>query len=122
MNSQDPTTTPTSENEKPFLAAASRLRERLTKGGLSDDTISFILGRFVSKVSNKTMDEVVEKLSDQMMSPEVGGIVDDAQRQAKIEQLFKDRTGKTIQERREEIAEEMVQEFEALGAQAGKPS
>lgn len=129
MNPQDPTqttqntqnqTTPQAENDQPFFMAAGRLRERLEKAGLDADSISFILGRFVSKVSNKVMDEVVEKLADVIMTPEVGGLTDDTARQTKIEQLFTERTGKTIQARREEIAEEMVQEFEKLGKENNK--
>lgn len=100
--------------EQPTFAAMSRLRERLVQAGLDQETIAVILGRYVSKVSDKVLSEVLETLSDVITTPEVGGLVDDAARQAKIESLFKERTGKTIIERREEVADEMVKEFEAL--------
>jgi hypothetical protein len=61
------------------------------------------------------MKEVIEALENDITSPDVGGLTDDAARQVKIEQLFKDKTGKTIHQRREEVAEEMVAEFEKAG-------
>jgi hypothetical protein len=107
--------TTTAQTDQPIFAAAGRLKAALEAKGIDSSTIAFLLGSFVSKVSNKVMKEVIEALENDITSPDVGGLTDDAARQAKIEQLFKDKTGKTIHQRREEVAEEMVVEFENAG-------
>jgi hypothetical protein len=109
------TTAPTAQTEQPIFAAAGRLKAALEAKGIDSSTIAFLLGNFVSKVSNTVMKEVIEALENDITSPDVGGLTDDAARQVKIEQLFKDKTGKTIHQRREEVAEEMVAEFEKAG-------
>lgn len=119
MNQQhSPTDTVQNQVDAPMFAATQRLKTAMLKAGLEEGTVAFVLGRFVNKVANRVMGEVVEELADVLANPDVGGLTDDAARQKKIEELYKERTGKTIQERREEVADEMAAEFEKAGTQA----
>ncbi len=107
--------TDTVPQAQPFFAAAVRLRENLKKTQMEESAIDFIIGKFVSEVLDRATTEVVQKLGKELGSPDMTSITVDEERKKKIEELYLKMTGKTIPERREEIADQMVAEFEALG-------
>ncbi len=93
------------------FAAFDRLKELLKTSGMDEESINFIVGKYTHAATDKVMAEVVTVGGDDALKQLINGDQQDAL--AKLEAEFKEKKGKTIAEFREEVAEQMVTEFEA---------
>lgn len=82
----------------------------LHEKGMKDESVGFLAGRFARRIGDDLTVEVMEatkELATQELKQE--------EVSAKIPELFKERTGKTIDERRLEIAQAQLDEFKSKG-------
>lgn len=93
------------------FAAFNRLKELLKTGGMDEESINFIVGKYTHAATDKVMAEVVTVGGEAALKKLVEGAQDAAL--AELEAKFKEAKGKTIGEFREEVATQMVADFEA---------
>jgi rubrerythrin len=97
------------------VTAANRMREHLEKAGFSQETIAFMMGRFMSQVANRVMDELTAKLADVILSPDSIHAASEEERIEKLSKLFQERTGMSIEQLRSDVTQKMVEEYEKAG-------
>lgn len=94
----------------PF-AAFDRLKKTLLDSGLDEESTLFILDRLRHSVTDRVAAEVVGVGGEGAVSQMASG--DSKSQLEELEAKFKEKKGKSISEYREQLAEEMVAEFEA---------
>lgn len=83
--------------------------DELKKEGLSDDTVATLLGAATRTVLDRLLGQVTEWLGEQGMN-ELGSLTPEEQEQ-RIAAAVQEHAGKTIIELREEIANQLVEEY-----------
>lgn len=96
----------------PF-AAFDRLKQTLQSSGLNEEASAFILEKLRHSVSDRVAAEVVTIGGEEAVNKLS---MDNSEAQlAELEAQFKEKKGKSIAEFREDLASQMVAEFEAAG-------
>lgn len=123
MSDTLPTNIEESEQLQQLLSipAVAEFANILHENGMKDESIGYITGKFIRAMSDKLSLEIMEAAQellpeepkDESSIPEV---MPEEELQQKMEAAFKEKTGKTVAERRAEIAQEMLNEFKAKGA------
>lgn len=93
------------------FVAFDRLKTLLQDAGMDEESLNFIIGKYTHAATDKVMAEIVSVGGDQALQQLINGDQQDALTQ--LETKFKAMRGKTIAEYREQVAEQMVAEFEA---------
>ncbi len=102
-----------SESTAPAFSALTRLKDALTKANMSEDNVSFILGRLTRVITETVVTEVAQALGEEELK-QVANVASEEEKMQKMAILFEQKTGKSITVLREEVTEKMVAEFEAL--------
>lgn len=95
----------------PPFAAFDRLKKMLQDAGMDEESLNFIIGKYTHAATDRVMAEVVSVGGEDALKQLISGDQQDAL--SKIEATFKEKKGKTIGQFREEVAEQMVNEFES---------
>lgn len=93
------------------FAAFDRLKQLLADSGMDEESITFIIGKYTHAATDTVMAEVVKVGGEDALKKLMEG--DQTEGLANLEAKFKEAKGKSIAEFREEVAENMVKEFEA---------
>lgn len=93
------------------FAAFDRLRAQLQDAGMDEESLNFIIGKYTHAATDRVMAEIVNVGGDEALKQIING--EQQQALAQLEASFKEKKGKSIAEYREEVAEELVKEFEA---------
>ena len=95
-----------------FLAF-ERLKTKLSSANMAAETVTSIIDKMKEVVVNTILKDIAENIDD-VTTDRLQSIADEKERAKELNTVFKAKTGKTIDELREEIAEDMVKQFEAL--------
>ncbi|MDQ5951086.1 MAG: hypothetical protein QG639_363 [Patescibacteria group bacterium] len=93
------------------FAAFDRLKTLLQDAGMDEESLNFIIGKYTHAATDKVMAEIVSVGGEEALKQIIDG--DQQEALSKLEATFKEKKGKSIAEYREEVAEDMVKEFEA---------
>lgn len=93
------------------LQAFNRFNDQLKTAGINDQSRAFLIGRLVKLVFSAVTGEVAKLIGETKIN-ELSQIQDTNKRQEELEKLFAAKKGQSLQEFREEIAENIVKDFE----------
>jgi hypothetical protein len=95
-----------------FSPAIKRFNDHLEKAGMDEKSRGFLVGRLVKVITTEVMNEIGKVLGKEGMN-RIEAIKDKNDQQKELERVFLEKTGKSLIEYRDEVAERLVKDFEA---------
>lgn len=99
----------TSHSEVPQLL---ELLEILKKSGISNESASYIVGKFAREVTDKLSAEIVQASQDEQS---LRSITDTVQLAGEMQKVFEKKMKTTVDARRIQIAQAVLDDFKAAG-------
>ena len=98
----------------PYHQAIQKFHDQLIAAGVSDQAAAFTSG----KISSSILEEVMQHVEATVGEAELAQLenLEVAEQAKKIEEIYQQKTGQTVGEYRDQLAEKKLAEFEAAAA------
>jgi len=94
-----------------FSPAIKRFNDHLEKAGMDEKSRGFLVGRLIKVITTEVMNEIGKMLGEEGMK-QIEVIKDKTEQQKELERVFLEKTGKSLIEYRDGVAERLVKDFE----------
>ena len=89
--------------------------QTLKDANVDEETVALLGGRFVSKINDLLTEEILETVGDIAGNPALEGIQDAVTLGQTMQKIYTEKTQKSVDVRKAELAEEYYQNFLAAG-------